>query len=263
MVPAPQNLTHEPLSEPLGSHRLPWRPCGGPGPTTRRAQAGRRTCVLVCWPSRLRDPGEPLRCASPRPPGALAPLNPRRHAFSPTPRRPARPTPTRAVGYVRVSTEEQADEGVSLDARRPPPRLLRLRGLELAAVYRDEGVSGGKAFGARPAGAALAPPSPPATRDTWWSPRSTAPSATPSTAWAPSRRGGGAGVALHLVDMGGQAVDTAPRWAASSAHDGRHGRVGTGDGSGAHQGRPAAQAARGERLGRDPLGLATPAPGTP
>ena len=49
----------------------------------------------------------------------------------------------RAVGYVRVSTEEQAREGVSLEAQESKIRAYaELHDLDLVAVVRDEGLSG-------------------------------------------------------------------------------------------------------------------------
>jgi DNA invertase Pin-like site-specific DNA recombinase len=54
----------------------------------------------------------------------------------------AAPAPRRIVGYVRVSTQQQADEGHSLRAQRD--RLAAycdLYGLELVAVLADEGAS--------------------------------------------------------------------------------------------------------------------------
>lgn len=59
----------------------------------------------------------------------------------------------KAVCYVRVSTEEQAREGVSLDAQ--TERLeayCKLTGLEVVKLIREEGVSASKALAKRPGG---------------------------------------------------------------------------------------------------------------
>jgi len=49
----------------------------------------------------------------------------------------------RAIGYIRVSTEDQAREGVSLDNQESKIRAYAdLNGLELVDVIKDEGVSG-------------------------------------------------------------------------------------------------------------------------
>ncbi len=57
-----------------------------------------------------------------------------------------RTTQKAAVGYVRVSTERQASEGVSLDAQTARIRSWAAgQGLEVAAVHVDAGLSGGKA----------------------------------------------------------------------------------------------------------------------
>lgn len=48
----------------------------------------------------------------------------------------------KAIGYIRVSTEEQAKTGVSLDAQRDKlTKYADLYGLELVAIEADEGVS--------------------------------------------------------------------------------------------------------------------------
>jgi len=50
---------------------------------------------------------------------------------------------TRAVGYTRVSTGEQADSGLGLEAQRSAIRTAAMRlGLDLVAVHEDAGVSG-------------------------------------------------------------------------------------------------------------------------
>ncbi len=51
--------------------------------------------------------------------------------------------PYLAVGYCRVSTREQADEGVSLDAQRAKLQQFATdKGLELDSIVTDEGISG-------------------------------------------------------------------------------------------------------------------------
>jgi len=62
----------------------------------------------------------------------------------------------KAVLYCRVSTMEQANQGVSLDAQE---RKLRaycdMKGLDVVAVIREEGISGGKPLHERPGGRQL------------------------------------------------------------------------------------------------------------
>ncbi len=49
----------------------------------------------------------------------------------------------RAVGYIRVSTKEQAVEGYSLSAQREQiNQYCAMYGLELVNIYSDEGISG-------------------------------------------------------------------------------------------------------------------------
>src|SRR5690348_12261484 len=61
--------------------------------------------------------------------------------------KPDSPTKTAAaIGYVRVSTEEQAAEGVSLEAQRAKVvAYCGLHGLSLDQTYADEGLSGKRA----------------------------------------------------------------------------------------------------------------------
>ena len=48
-----------------------------------------------------------------------------------------------AVGYIRVSTHEQAQEGVSLDVQRDKLRsYCKGVGIKLVEVFADEGISG-------------------------------------------------------------------------------------------------------------------------
>jgi len=63
---------------------------------------------------------------------------------------------SQAIGYVRCSLEEQAESGLGLEAQRDRIRAFcALKGLVLAEVFEDAGVSGGKVLSARPAGAKL------------------------------------------------------------------------------------------------------------
>lgn len=62
----------------------------------------------------------------------------------------------KAVAYVRVSTEDQAREGVSLDAQTARIKAYcAMAGLELVAIVREEGVSAAKPLKNRPAGREL------------------------------------------------------------------------------------------------------------
>ncbi|RLD05573.1 MAG: recombinase family protein [Chloroflexota bacterium] len=49
----------------------------------------------------------------------------------------------KAIGYVRVSTEQQADEGISLEAQKGKIRAwCELNDYELVGIYEDAGISG-------------------------------------------------------------------------------------------------------------------------
>ncbi len=115
----------------------------------------------------------------------------------------------KAAVYIRVSTTEQANEGVSLDAQLERARAYcTLAGLELVAVLREEGVSASKPLATRPIGSEL-------TRLVAASEvshvvalkldrlfRDAVDALTVTKAWDK------AGVSLHLVDMGGQTLNT-------------------------------------------------------
>ena len=61
------------------------------------------------------------------------------------------PTPGRAVGFLRVSTDKQADSGLGLDAQRASVQGAAQRlGLVLAQVFVEAGVSGSLALADRP-----------------------------------------------------------------------------------------------------------------
>jgi DNA invertase Pin-like site-specific DNA recombinase len=114
----------------------------------------------------------------------------------------------KAMGYVRVSTQEQA-KGVSLDAQAERIRAYcTLAGVELVGIIREEAVSGSKALALRPGGTELvrALAQGKATHvvalklDRLF--RDAADALEQTRAW--DRKG----IALHLCDVGGQAINT-------------------------------------------------------
>ncbi len=116
----------------------------------------------------------------------------------------------KAVCYIRVSTEEQARGGVSLAAQEEKlMAYCQLTGLTPVAVIREEGVSGTKPLAERPGGEELlhlvakkrAHHVVAMKLDRLF--RDAADALNQSKAWDKG------GVVLHLVDMGGQALNTA------------------------------------------------------
>jgi DNA invertase Pin-like site-specific DNA recombinase len=116
----------------------------------------------------------------------------------------------KAICYIRVSTEEQARGGVSLDAQEEKlEAYCKLAGLHLVTVIREEGVSAAKPLGTRPGGQELlklvakkkVSHVVALKLDRLF--RDAADALTQTRAWDKG------GVALHLVDMGGQALNTA------------------------------------------------------
>ncbi len=115
----------------------------------------------------------------------------------------------KAVAYVRVSTDEQAQHGVSLDAQEERIRAYcTMAGLQLVGLVREEGVSAGKPLATRPGGERLlaivarekAQHVVALKLDRLF--RDAVDALTQTRAWD------AAGVALHLVDMGGQTLNT-------------------------------------------------------
>jgi DNA invertase Pin-like site-specific DNA recombinase len=61
-----------------------------------------------------------------------------------------------AIGYLRVSRDEQADSGLGLEAQRQRiTAYCQLTGLSLTEVFEDPGISAGKPLASRPAGSQL------------------------------------------------------------------------------------------------------------
>lgn len=113
------------------------------------------------------------------------------------------------IAYLRVSTEEQATEGISLAAQERAIRAYcDLRNLNLLSVVVDAGISAGKPLSTRPAGNQVMD----AVRrkqvngvvafklDRLF--RNAQDCLGVTAAWDKQ------GVALHLLDLGGQSVDT-------------------------------------------------------
>lgn len=114
-----------------------------------------------------------------------------------------------AIGYLRVSSQEQADSGLSLAHQEERIRAYCIsQNLSLTHVIRDEGVSGGKEFHTRPGGAEAARylSSGAAQHivalklDRMF--RDAANALTQANEWDRS------GVSLHFVDMGGMSLNT-------------------------------------------------------
>jgi DNA invertase Pin-like site-specific DNA recombinase len=114
-----------------------------------------------------------------------------------------------AIAYCRVSTEEQARDGVSLAAQEARIQAYCvLAGLTLVDIIRDEGVSASKVLEKRPGGWALtralarkqAKHVVVVTLDRAF--RSTVDCLSTVQAWDK------AGISLHLVDHGGQSIAT-------------------------------------------------------
>lgn len=115
-----------------------------------------------------------------------------------------------AVAYIRVSTEEQAQEGLSLEAQRAQLQAYcTLRGMELVEIFCDAGVSAGTPLVKRPQGKLLTARLDEKPRidaivayklDRLF--RNTLDCLQALERWERQN------IALHLIDMGGQAIDT-------------------------------------------------------
>ena len=115
----------------------------------------------------------------------------------------------RAIGYTRCSTNEQTISGLGLDVQAERVRAYcTLKGLRLVDLITDAGVSGGKALATRDGGRALldalkrkqADAVVMLKLDRMF--RNAGDCLTTVEAWEK------AGVALHVVDLGGNAIDT-------------------------------------------------------
>lgn len=119
-------------------------------------------------------------------------------------------TSQKAIAYIRVSTIEQASEGVSLAAQEERIKAYcTIQGLELVKVIRDEGVSASKPLAERQGGQELLKATGKGNirhivavkLDRLF--RDAEDALHQTKAWDAKN------IALHLVDMGGQSVNTA------------------------------------------------------
>jgi DNA invertase Pin-like site-specific DNA recombinase len=114
-----------------------------------------------------------------------------------------------SIGYVRVSTEEQAREGVSLDAQEARIRAYcTMAGLTLMAINRDEGVSGADPLGTRPGGTALLRAIARGEAQHVVAVRLDRVFRDPVDCLGTIKAWKKAGVSVHFVDLGGAALDT-------------------------------------------------------
>ncbi len=116
----------------------------------------------------------------------------------------------KAVIYCRVSTAGQAEQGVSLEAQEERLRAYcQMQGLDVEAVLIEEGVSATKPLHVRPMGSKLVEMVKSGTvqhvvalkLDRLF--RSSVDALATTSEWDQN------GIALHLVDMGGQSINTA------------------------------------------------------
>lgn len=115
----------------------------------------------------------------------------------------------RALGYVRVSTEEQATEGLSVDAQQAKLKAhATAQGMELIDIYVDRGVSASKPLASRSAGSELLAALDSGTADAVVAIKLDRLFRDSIDALTVTRQWDDAGIALHLLDMGGASVDT-------------------------------------------------------
>ena len=114
-----------------------------------------------------------------------------------------------ALAYVRVSTAEQAHEGVSLAAQEAKiTAYCTLAGLDLVATCQEAGVSGAKPLAERPAGAELLERLARGQARHVVTLKLDRLFRDAADALLLTQRWDRADVALHLIDMGGQAINT-------------------------------------------------------
>ena len=115
----------------------------------------------------------------------------------------------RAIGYIRVSTEKQASEGVSLQMQQEKiEAYCLLQGLDLACLITDDGVSGAVSLENRPGGKTLQKAIRDAKAKNIVALKLDRLFRDAADALQQTREWEKAGIALHLIDMGGATINT-------------------------------------------------------
>jgi len=115
----------------------------------------------------------------------------------------------KAIGYTRCSTNEQADSGLGLEAQAERIRAYcTMRGSELLDLITDAGVSGGKPLASRDGGQRLLTAIRERKADGVVMLKLDRMFRNAGDCLATVEKWEKAGVALHVVDLGGNAIDT-------------------------------------------------------
>ena len=115
----------------------------------------------------------------------------------------------KAIGYTRCSTNEQADSGLGLEAQAERIRAYcTMRGSELLELITDAGVSGGKPLASRDGGQRLLTVIRERKADGVVMLKLDRMFRNAGDCLTTVERWEKAGVALHVVDLGGNAIDT-------------------------------------------------------
>ncbi len=115
----------------------------------------------------------------------------------------------KAIGYIRCSTHEQADSGLGLDAQAKCIRAsLTLKGLDLTEIITDAGVSGGKPLAKREGGQRLLATLKQRKASAVVMMKLDRGFRDARDCLNTVEKWDRAGVALHVIDLGGNAIDT-------------------------------------------------------
>ena len=115
----------------------------------------------------------------------------------------------RAIGYTRCSTNEQADSGLGLDVQEQRIRAYcGMKGVELVEIVTDAGVSGGKPLAKREGGQRLLTAIRKRRADAVVMLKLDRMFRNAGDCLATTDKWERSGISLHIVDLGGNAIDT-------------------------------------------------------